>query len=88
MIFASTIAASVDTPVVMSDGSIISAGFADAAMVTASDCTGDIGAASGVLHIALACMAAAKGYAAGDLAMVHGSSEGGERGAALIDFSR
>jgi 3-oxoacyl-[acyl-carrier-protein] synthase-1 len=58
------------------------------AMVTASDCTGDIGAASGALHIALACMAAAKGYAAGDLAMVHGSSEGGERGAALIDFSR
>jgi 3-oxoacyl-[acyl-carrier-protein] synthase-1 len=56
-------------------------------MVTSADCTGDVGAAGGALHIALAAIAARKGYAAGNLAIVHAGSESGERGAALIGFA-
>lgn len=56
-------------------------------MVTPADCTGDVGAAGGALNIALAAIAARKGYAAGNLAIVHAGSESGDRGAALIGFA-
>ncbi len=51
-----------------------------------ADCWGDVGAASGPLFLALACIAAAKGYANGAEALVWASSETGERGAAAVDF--
>lgn len=54
--------------------------------VTPADCTGDVGAAGGALHLALAAMAARKRYAAGPLALVHGGSEAGARAAALVSF--
>lgn len=49
-----------------------------------ADCWGDVGAAGGLLHVALAAIAHRKRYAKGPLSMVWGSSESGERGAALI----
>jgi 3-oxoacyl-[acyl-carrier-protein] synthase I len=52
--------------------------------VAPADCWGDVGAASGPLHAQLAVAARRKGYAAGALAMVWASSEGGERAAALL----
>jgi 3-oxoacyl-[acyl-carrier-protein] synthase I len=52
--------------------------------VAPADCWGDVGAASGLLHAQLAVAARRKGYAAGELAMVWASSEGGERAAGLI----
>lgn len=55
-------------------------------MWTPADCTGDVGAASGALHLVLASIAARKRYAYGRLAMVHAGSESGERGVALVDF--
>lgn len=53
--------------------------------VTPADCWGDIGAASALLFIVLACVAGAKNYANGTNAFVWASSETGERGAAVID---
>jgi 3-oxoacyl-[acyl-carrier-protein] synthase-1 len=52
--------------------------------VSPADCWGDVGAATGPLCLALAAIAASKGYARGDHALAWASSEGGERGAALI----
>ena len=49
-----------------------------------ADCWGDVGAASGPLHVALAAIAHHKRYARGPLSMAWGSSESGARGAALI----
>lgn len=53
--------------------------------VAPADCWGDVGAAGGVLHLQLAAIAGAKGYARGTAALVSGSSESGERGAALVE---
>jgi 3-oxoacyl-[acyl-carrier-protein] synthase-1 len=50
-----------------------------------ADCWGDVGAASGPLFVALAAAAAAKGFAPGPRTLVWASSEGGERGAALLE---
>ncbi|MCB1925052.1 MAG: beta-ketoacyl synthase [Gammaproteobacteria bacterium] len=49
-----------------------------------ADCWGDVGAASAPLHIGLAAIARHKDYAHGGAALVWASSEGGERGAALM----
>jgi len=49
-----------------------------------ADCWGDAGAAGGPLHVALAAIAHYKRYARGTISMAWGSSESGERGAALI----
>lgn len=51
-----------------------------------ADCWGDMGAASGSLFIMLACQAAARGYAKGPRTMLWASSEGGQRGAAVLGF--
>jgi 3-oxoacyl-[acyl-carrier-protein] synthase-1 len=51
-----------------------------------ADCWGDMGAASGPLFAMLACQAAARGYAKGPRTMVWASSEGGQRGAAVLGF--
>ncbi|HSI49049.1 MAG TPA: beta-ketoacyl synthase N-terminal-like domain-containing protein [Ideonella sp.] len=56
------------------------------AVVTPADCTGDVGAASGALHLALAATAVRKRYASGSLALTYAGSEGGARAAALIGF--
>ena len=50
-----------------------------------ADCWGDVGAAGSLLHIGLALARAAAGCAKGPTGLVTASSEGGERGAALID---
>jgi 3-oxoacyl-[acyl-carrier-protein] synthase-1 len=50
-----------------------------------ADCWGDVGAASGPLFMMLACQAAARGYAKGPRTLVWASSEGGLRGAAILD---
>lgn len=52
--------------------------------VCPADCWGDVGAAGGPLHAALALIAARKRYGKGPLSMVWGSSERGERGAMLL----
>lgn len=52
--------------------------------VCPADCWGDVGAAGGPLHAALALIAARKRYNRGSLSMVWASSEGGERGAMLL----
>ena len=52
--------------------------------VAPADCWGDVGAVGGLLHIVLACAAAAKGYAGGELAFAWASAEGGQRAAALV----
>jgi len=52
--------------------------------VAPADCWGDVGAASGVLFVQLVCGAAEKGYCIGDISLLWGSSEGGERGATLV----
>jgi 3-oxoacyl-[acyl-carrier-protein] synthase-1 len=49
-----------------------------------ADCWGDVGAAGAPLHMLLAVAACRKGYAKGALSMVWGSSEGGERAAAVV----
>ena len=56
--------------------------------VAPADCWGDVSAAGGPLHVALATIAAAKGYASGALALAWASSEGGERAAALFEVAR
>ncbi len=55
--------------------------------VAPADCWGDVCAASGPLGLALAAIAWRKRYANGPHALVWASSESGERGAALLDFS-
>ena len=55
--------------------------------VAPADCWGDVGAAGAVLHVAMAAACCARGYGRGPLSLVWGSSESGERGAALIQAS-
>jgi 3-oxoacyl-[acyl-carrier-protein] synthase I len=50
-----------------------------------ADCWGDMGAASGPLFLMLACQAAARGYTKGPRTMLWASSEGGLRGAAVVE---
>ena len=50
-----------------------------------ADCWGDMGAASGPLFTMLACQAAARGYAKGPRTLLWASSEGGLRGAAVLE---
>lgn len=52
--------------------------------IAPADCWGDVGAAGGPLHVALAAISLAKGYGKGPVSMVWASSESGERGAALV----
>lgn len=52
--------------------------------VAPADCWGDVGAAGAPLHVLLAIAACRKGYAKGALSLVWGSSEGGERAAAVV----
>jgi 3-oxoacyl-[acyl-carrier-protein] synthase I len=52
--------------------------------VAPADCWGDVSAASGLLHLVLACAAAHKGYAKGPLVFAWASAEMGERAAALL----
>lgn len=49
-----------------------------------ADCWGDIGAAGALVHVTLAAICQRKGYGKGPLSLVSASSEGGERGAAVI----
>jgi 3-oxoacyl-[acyl-carrier-protein] synthase-1 len=59
--------------------------FADPGEYTApADCWGDVGAASGPLHVGLAVAAGQKGYDAGPNTLVWASSEAGERAAAVV----
>lgn len=58
--------------------------LAAADFVAPADCWGDVGAAGGPLHIALATIAHCKRYGKGPLTMVWASSESGERGAAIV----
>ena len=48
-----------------------------------ADCWGDVAAAGAPLHLALASIAGAKGYARGNVSFIWSSAEGGERSAAL-----
>lgn len=50
-----------------------------------ADCWGDVGAASGILYLALTVSVAAKGYAAGPHTLLWAGSENGLRAAALIE---
>lgn len=50
-----------------------------------ADCWGDMGAASAVLFAMIACQAAERGYAKGPRTMLWASSEGGIRGAAVLE---
>jgi 3-oxoacyl-[acyl-carrier-protein] synthase-1 len=52
--------------------------------VAPADCWGDVGAAGSLLHVAMAVVCQLKRYGKGPLSMVWGSSESGERGAAVI----
>jgi len=54
--------------------------------VAPADCWGDASAASAALGLVLAAIAWQKRYANGPYALVWGSSESGERGAALLEF--
>lgn len=56
-----------------------------AAYDSPADCWGDVGAASGPLFAMLACRAAARQYAKGRNTLIWASSEGGLRGAALLE---
>ena len=58
---------------------------APTAYLSPADCWGDIGAASGPLFVMLACEAAAGGYAKGERTLLWASSEGGLRGAAMLE---
>ncbi|MGH7070603.1 MAG: hypothetical protein ACREFO_11380 [Acetobacteraceae bacterium] len=49
-----------------------------------ADCWGDIGAAGALVHLTLAAICQRKGYGKGPLSLISASSEGGERGAAVI----
>ncbi len=52
--------------------------------IAPADCWGDVGAASGPLAVVLATIAQLKMYSRGPLGLVWGSSDGGERAAALL----
>lgn len=52
--------------------------------VAPADCWGDVSAASGPLALMLSAIAARKAYANGPLAFLWASSDGGERGSALV----
>ncbi len=52
-----------------------------------ADCWGDTGAASGPLFAMLACQAAVGGYATGSRTLLWASSEGGLRGAVVLETS-
>jgi 3-oxoacyl-[acyl-carrier-protein] synthase-1 len=52
--------------------------------IAPADCWGDVGAAGGFLHAALAVICHRKRYGKGPLSLVCASSEAGERGAAII----
>ncbi len=54
--------------------------------ISPADCWGDMGAASGPLFAMLACQASARKYAKGPRALLWASSEGGLRGAVLLEF--
>jgi 3-oxoacyl-[acyl-carrier-protein] synthase-1 len=56
--------------------------------VAPADCWGDVSSATGPLLIGLAAIAGHKGYAKGNYALAWASSEGGERGAALLESRR
>jgi len=56
--------------------------------VAPADCWGDVAAASAPLHLVLAAIAGAKGYANGNVAFAWASAEGGERGAVLMATTR
>ena len=56
------------------------------AYISPADCWGDMGAASGPLFAMLACRASARKYANGPRSLVWASSEGGLRGAMLLEF--
>lgn len=58
-----------------------------AGYLSPADSWGDMGAASGPLFAMLACRAAARGYARGPRALLWASSEGGLRGAAVLEFN-
>lgn len=58
---------------------------APTAYLSPADCWGDIGAASGPLFAMLACQTAADGYAKGARTMLWASSEGGLRGAIVLE---
>jgi 3-oxoacyl-[acyl-carrier-protein] synthase-1 len=53
--------------------------------IAPADCWGDVGAASAILLIILACIAGVKNYANGSNALVWASSDTGERGAVVIE---
>lgn len=52
--------------------------------IAPADCCGDVCAAGAPLQIALAAIAGSKGYANGTTSLIWASSEGGERGAAVM----
>lgn len=54
---------------------------------TTCDTWGDIGVATLVTEVAIACQAAATGFASGPLVLVLGSDEGGGRGAAVLELA-
>lgn len=49
-----------------------------------AECTGDVGAASGALQLAVAARAFARGYAPGDRALLLSGSDDGSRGACIV----
>lgn len=49
-----------------------------------ADCWGDVGAASGPLHVCLAVEAESRGYSVGPLTLISSSSESGQRSALLL----
>jgi 3-oxoacyl-[acyl-carrier-protein] synthase-1 len=55
-------------------------------VIAPADCWGDVSAASGPLGVLLSAAAGRKSYANGRYALVWASSEGGERGAALLEL--
>lgn len=56
--------------------------------IAPADCWGDVSAASGLLNIGLAVIAASKDYAEGNYAFVWASSESGERAAVVLETQK
>ena len=56
--------------------------------IAPADCWGDVAAAGGPLHVMLAVIAGAKGYANGKVAFAWASAEGGERAGTLLATDR
>jgi 3-oxoacyl-[acyl-carrier-protein] synthase-1 len=52
----------------------------------AAECTGEVGAASGVVALSVAYFACGKGYAPGPGILFHSSSDAGERAAAVLRY--